>query len=82
MDGSNDKISCMGIIGDGCGGGREFIVQDNTLSSYDPYTEKSLVLLENITDAKSISKHRCILTIECEDQTLRVDLSEINIEIK
>ena len=79
MAGSDKKISCEGIIGDGCGGGREFIVEGETLLSYDPYTKESITLLENIDKAKAISKHRCILTIECEDTIIKFDLSNLKI---
>ncbi len=72
---SNKKIFCIGIIGDGCGGGREFIVENEVLSAYDPYTKKTTVLLENIKNAKSITKHRCLLTIECEEELIEFDLS-------
>ena len=69
------KLSCVGIIGDGCGGGREFIVQNETLSAYDPQSQTSRVLLEGIKKAKSISKKACIVTIECEDKIIEFDLS-------
>ena len=78
MAGSNPKISCMGIIGDGCGGGREFIVENETLVVYDPYTKESRTLLEGIKNVKSISKRRCIITIECEKETIELDLSQIS----
>ena len=69
----------MGIIGDGCGGGREFIIENETLTSYDPYTKESILLLENIQEAKSITKHRCMLTIECENKEIKFDLSALKI---
>jgi len=34
------KISCIGIIGDGCGGGREFIIEDEVLFAHDPQSGK------------------------------------------
>jgi len=72
--GSN-KISCMGIVGDGCGGGREFIVEDETLYAYDSQANESITLLENIIDAKTISKKACIITIECTNEIIKFDLS-------
>ena len=78
MAGSSSKISCIGIIGDGCGGGREFIVEDEKLVVYDPYTKETFILLQNIYKAKSISKHGCIITIECEEKTVHLDLSQIS----
>lgn len=74
---AGSKISCMGIIGDGCGGGREFIVENETLVAYDPYTKQTFTLLKDIHNAKSISKHRCILRIVCEEEIIRLDLSEL-----
>ena len=73
MDGS--KISCMGIIGDGCGGGREFIIENEVLYAYDAKTNESIKLLDDIHDAKGISKKACILHIECEKEVFEFDLS-------
>jgi len=73
MDGS--KLTCTGIVGDGCGGGREFIVACNILTAYDPQTKEEIVLLKNITDARSISKSGCIVTIECKDEIIKFNLS-------
>ncbi|MEA1955937.1 MAG: thiamine biosynthesis protein ThiF [Campylobacterota bacterium] len=69
------KISCIGIVGDGCGGGREFIIEDEVLFAYDPQTEEKIVLLENIKNVKAISKKGCKLFIECEDNNFKFDLS-------
>ena len=65
MDGFDLKspLVCEGIIGDGCGGGRLFYVEGEALRTYDPNTKNSVVLLEKIVDAKSISKTACIITI-------------------
>ena len=71
------KISCIGIVGDGCGGGREFIVQNETLSAYDPQTDESMILLENIHMPKNISKSGCIITVECEEEIINFDLSAL-----
>ena len=73
--GSSQNISCMGIIGDGCGAGREFKVENETLIAHDPYTKENITLLENIHGAISISKHRCILTIVCKNENIKFDLS-------
>ena len=73
-DGSK-KISCIGIVGDGCGGGREFIVENEILFAHDPQTNEDITLLENVIDAYSISKKACILTIECKDDNFQFDLS-------
>lgn len=78
MIAGSNKISCIGIIGDGCGGGREFIVENETLIAYDPYSKEKITLLQNIKKAKKISKHRCMITIECEKETIQLDLSQIS----
>ena len=75
--GFKSKIYCEGIIGDGCGGGRFFIVEDATLIAYEPNTKEKIVLLKNIYMPKSISKKGCIITIECENETIVFDLSKL-----
>jgi len=70
-------LVCEGIIGDGCGGGRIFYIKDETLVAYDPQTKCKIFLLDGIKNAKAISKKRCILTIECEDEVIRFDLSAL-----
>ena len=74
MDGSS-KLTCRGIIGDGCGGGREFIVENDTLAAYDPQTKEEIVLLENIIDAQEIRKSGCIITLTCRNEVIKFDLS-------
>lgn len=71
------KISCIGKIGDGCGGGREFIVKNGTLFAYEPQTDENIVLLENIHMPRAITKSGCIITIECEKEEIRFDLSAL-----
>ncbi|NOR58849.1 MAG: thiamine biosynthesis protein ThiF [Sulfurimonas sp.] len=73
----NDPLICEGIIGDGCGGGRLFMVKENVLKAYDPITKNSRVLLEDIKKPLSISKKACIVTVVCEDETIEFDLSEM-----
>ena len=75
---AGSKISCMGIIGDGCGGGREFIVENEKLYAYYDVTGKTMELLEGVINAKSISKNGCIITIVCEKETLTFDLSKLS----
>jgi hypothetical protein len=75
--GFKSKIYCEGIIGDGCGGGRFFIVEDTTLIAYEPNTKEKIVLLKNIYMPKSISKKGCIITIKCENETIVFDLSKL-----
>ncbi len=82
MKAGSKRISCMGIIGDGCGGGREFIVENGILSAYDVLTKQNITLLENIHDAKRISKKACILSIECENELIEFNLSSMKSQTK
>lgn len=76
-DFSSCKLACEGIVGDGCGGGRWFYVEDEKLFAYDPMTKQSLLLQVGIFRAKNISKKGCIITIECEDDNIELDLSSL-----
>ncbi len=75
-----NPLACEGIIGDGCGGGRIFYVEDETLYAHDPISKENMTLLKNIKKAKKISKAKCIITIECEDETIELDLSKMKKE--
>jgi len=79
MDGFNleSPLVCEGIVGDGCGGGRIFFVEDEKLQVYDPITKKRMVLLEDIKSVLSITKKGCIITLQYEDQEILFDLSRI-----
>ena len=70
-----DDLVCEGIIGDGCGGGRVFTIKENTLVAYDPQTHSYVELLEDVKNAVKISKKACLITIECENETICFDLS-------
>ena len=72
---AGSKISCMGIVGDGCGGGREFIVQDGVLYAYDSITSEKIILLNNIKNPKKITKDGCLISIDCENEKVIFDLS-------
>jgi len=73
----NSPLVCEGIIGDGCGGGRLFIVEEETLKAYDPQTKETFTLLSPIFNAKKIIKNACIITVECEKENIRFDLSRM-----
>lgn len=75
--GFDTTLTCEGIIGDGCGGGRIFTIQDETLIAYDPYTKENILLLEKIHMPKSISKNGCIISILCENEEIKFDLSAL-----
>lgn len=71
----NSPLVCEGIVGDGCGGGRLFVVDDEKLIAYDPQTKESNTLLENVSNAEKISKKVCIVTVECGSRVIEFDLS-------
>lgn len=71
----SSPLVCEGIIGDGCGGGRIFFVEDEKLQVYDPMTKEKMVLLEKLTGVESISKSGCIITIEQEGKSVEFNLS-------
>ena len=72
---AGSKISCMGIVGDGCGGGREFIVENGELYAYDEVSNTRIVLLKNIDKPISITKAGCIVTIVCINGEIYNDVS-------
>ncbi len=73
MDGS--RLECVGIPGDGCGGGRVFALQNGILSAHDPMSNENIILLKEIKNPKKISKSGCVITIECENEIIEFDLS-------
>jgi len=79
MDGFDldSPLVCEGIVGDGCGGGRLFFVEDETLKTYDFVTKEKFTLLRNIQNAESISKDACVITIVCEKEEIKFDLSAL-----
>ena len=81
MDGFdlNSPLVCEGIVGDGCGGGRIFFIQEDTLFAYDPTSNAKMELLRDVKGAKSITKNACIITIELEDKTTQFDLSALKV---
>ena len=76
----NSPLVCEGIIGDGCGGGRIFFVEDEKLRVFDPMTKDVMVLLEDLIDVNSISKSGCKITINQKDKTIEFDLSTFKSE--
>ncbi len=71
----DNPLVCEGIIGDGCGGGRLFLVEDEALKAYDPQTQETFILLEPVSNANKISKNACIITVECKNEDIKFDLS-------
>jgi len=77
MDGFDidSPLVCEGIVGDGCGGGRIFIVEDESLVVFDPTTSEREVLLADVIDAKEVTKDGCIVTIKTDLEVIEFDLS-------
>jgi hypothetical protein len=73
----DSPLVCEGIIGDGCGGGRLFMIENETLKAYDPTTKESFTLLGSVLNAVSISKSACIITIVCLEREIKFDLSAL-----
>ncbi len=71
-------LVCEGIVGDGCGGGRIFYIEDEKLFAYDPYSKARIQLLEELHNVISLSKKSCIIRIVCEDKNLEFDLSKLD----
>ena len=71
----DSPLVCEGVIGDGCGGGRFFLVENEMLFAYDPLTKSKIFLAKGIVNAKKITKKGCILTIECQEKVMQFDLS-------
>ena len=78
----DNPLVCEGIVGDGCGGGRIFSIEEGTLKAYDPQSKESTTLLKNIKEAKSINKKVCTLFIKCKDEKIEFDLSTMRATIK
>lgn len=78
----NDELICEGVIGDGCGGGRLFFIEDEILKAYDPQSKEVITLLTDIKNAKKVSKKGCVVTIECELKLIEFDLSSMSTSVK
>ena len=81
MDGFDleSPLVCEGIIGDGCGGGRVFFVEEEKLFAYDPTTDMKMELLDGLYGVKRIRKKACIITLELESKTIAFDLSALKV---
>ena len=69
------KLHCVGIVGDGCGGGREFFIEHETLYVYDPVTKTTTKLADAIAKPLEISKKGCKIFITTQTGVLTFDLS-------
>lgn len=77
---------CVGIIGDGCGGGRIFIADTGhkMIKVYEPETAEVFVIMQDLNSPKSINKSACILSIETKvkGEIVEFDLSSMTKTIK
>jgi hypothetical protein len=73
----DSPLVCEGIIGDGCGGGRIFFVEESILYAHDPVTKEDIKLLEDIQMPQKISKNKCVIFIECKEENIAFDLSSM-----
>lgn len=73
----NNPLACEGVVGDGCGGGRWFFVQDEKLFAFDPMSNEKLLLLGGVVGAVSISKSACCISITLDDGELIFDISKM-----
>ena len=80
MTHGSKRLSCRGIIGDGCGGDREFVIENGTLFAIDPVTNEEIVLLESIENAEAISKKGCKLFIQTQSKAIVFNLSTLSVE--
>ncbi|HIP19784.1 MAG TPA: thiamine biosynthesis protein ThiF [Sulfurimonas sp.] len=71
----SSPLVCEGIIGDGCGGGRVFFVEDATLFAYDPQSTSKIELLNDLSGVQAISKKGCIIQLDFKDKVRQLDLS-------
>ncbi len=73
----DEKLICEGIVGDGCGGGRLFLIENETLIAYDPITQEKRELLKDVQEAVCIRKKGCDIFIECKNQQIQFNLSSM-----
>lgn len=76
---------CIGIIGDGCGGGRVFIADTghSMIKVYEPENGEVFIILKGINKPISIMKKACILSIKTDaDELIEFDLSSMTYVIK
>ena len=74
------KLSCYGVPGDGCGGGREFVIENGELYALDPVTGEKITLLEGVENAYSIEKKGCRIFIMTIQREIVFNLSTFKVE--
>jgi len=71
---------CVGKYGDGCGGGRVFVLFEHSVKVYDMQTDKVVVLMTDLQEPKKITKNACILQVLTQTQTIEFNLSTMTKE--
>lgn len=71
----DSPLVCEGIIGDGCGGGRIFYIEDETLKAFEPQSKKVMELLFDVKEATKISKSGCKIFIISKSGEIVFDLA-------
>ncbi len=80
MDGFDlsSPLVCEGIIGDGCGGGRIFFVEDEKLQVYDPFTKETRCLLNDVAEVVKIEKKGCVINLFTQNTIIKFELSQVH----
>ncbi len=77
----NARDFCVGVYGDGCGGGRVFVLYASYVKAYD-LEGGEVMIIEALEDARHISKKGCLLSIQTGVRTLEFNLSTMRKEGK
>lgn len=71
---------CVGVYGDGCGGGRIFVLYGTYVKVYDLEQEESFVLYEGFSQGQNINKTGCQLNIQTPLKRINYNLSTMKEE--
>ncbi len=71
---------CVGVYGDGCGGGRLFVLYGSYVKVYDLDQETDSVLFEGFAQAQGISKSGCQLSVQTPLKRITYNLSTMKEE--
>jgi len=76
----NAQDFCVGMYGDGCGGGRVFVLYETYVKAYDFENDEQILLIDSLVQAKTISKEGCLLRIDTENESVDFNLSTMTKE--
>jgi hypothetical protein len=79
LEALNATSWCEGIVGDGCGGGRIFFTDKDSLRVYDPISKEVILLQDSLDHPKDISKNGCLLFFVCKEEQMRFDISKMRL---